>query len=203
VWSSQWSENWQGQPKYSEITLSTTNTTWSEPGSNPGRRCGKPTTNRLSYNTAVKHLGMDIFLVSLCGTRAQICPHLSVILCVHCMGKIQSFFNVKAGGIYFSFCLVLGHYFSLPLTVLTLVGFSSLSLHWQPLVLVLAFLCTIRTLNTPERKLNCLLLAEWPNLLIPHSFIPGSSFTNILPESESTSVASSLRTGGGLKNRSA
>jgi hypothetical protein len=28
--------------------LSTTNPTWSDPGSNPSRRCGKPVTNRLS-----------------------------------------------------------------------------------------------------------------------------------------------------------
>jgi hypothetical protein len=33
-------------------TLSTTNTTWPDPGSNPGRRGGKPATNRLSYGAA-------------------------------------------------------------------------------------------------------------------------------------------------------
>jgi hypothetical protein len=49
--------NWQGKPKYSEktcpsATLSTTNTTWPDPGSNPGRHGGKPATNRLSYGTA-------------------------------------------------------------------------------------------------------------------------------------------------------
>jgi hypothetical protein len=32
--------------------LSTTNPTWPDPGSNPGRRGGKPATNRLSYGTA-------------------------------------------------------------------------------------------------------------------------------------------------------
>jgi hypothetical protein len=41
------------KPKYSEktcpsATLSTTNPTWLNPGSNPGRRSGKPATNRLS-----------------------------------------------------------------------------------------------------------------------------------------------------------
>jgi hypothetical protein len=46
VWSTRWSENWQGKPKYSEktcpnITLSTTNPTWPDLESNPGRRCGK------------------------------------------------------------------------------------------------------------------------------------------------------------------
>jgi hypothetical protein len=58
MWSSRWSDNWQGKPKYSEktcpsATLSTTNPTWPELGSNPGRRGGKPATNRLSYGTAL------------------------------------------------------------------------------------------------------------------------------------------------------
>jgi hypothetical protein len=57
MWSSRWNENWQGTPKYSEKTcpsasLSTTNPTWTNLGSNPGRRGGKPATNRLSYGTA-------------------------------------------------------------------------------------------------------------------------------------------------------
>jgi hypothetical protein len=33
-------------------TLSTTNPTWPEPGSTPGRRGGKPALNRLSYGAA-------------------------------------------------------------------------------------------------------------------------------------------------------
>jgi hypothetical protein len=46
-----------GEPKYSEktcpsTTLSTTNPTWPDSGSNPGRRGGKPATNHLSYGTA-------------------------------------------------------------------------------------------------------------------------------------------------------
>jgi hypothetical protein len=57
LWSSRWNENWQGKPKYSEktcssATLFTTNPTWSDLGSNPGRRGGKPAINRLSYGTA-------------------------------------------------------------------------------------------------------------------------------------------------------
>jgi hypothetical protein len=45
--------NWQGEPKCSEktfpsATLSTTNPTWPDPGSNPGRRGGKPATNTLT-----------------------------------------------------------------------------------------------------------------------------------------------------------
>jgi hypothetical protein len=50
-------EDWQGKPKFSEktcpsATLSTTNPTWPDPGSNPSRRGGKPATNRLSYGAA-------------------------------------------------------------------------------------------------------------------------------------------------------
>jgi hypothetical protein len=46
VWRSRWNENWQGKPKYSEktcpsATLFTTNPTWPDLGSNPGRRGGK------------------------------------------------------------------------------------------------------------------------------------------------------------------
>jgi hypothetical protein len=57
LWSSRWNENWQGKHKYSEktypsATLSTTNPTRPDLGSNPDRRCGKPATNRLSYGTA-------------------------------------------------------------------------------------------------------------------------------------------------------
>jgi hypothetical protein len=57
VCSSRWNENWKGKPKDSEktrpsATLSTTNPTWPDLGSNPGRRGGKPATNRLSYGTA-------------------------------------------------------------------------------------------------------------------------------------------------------
>jgi hypothetical protein len=53
-WRIWWNEDWQGKPKYSEktcpsTTLSTINPTWPDPGSNPGRRGGKPATNRLSY----------------------------------------------------------------------------------------------------------------------------------------------------------
>jgi hypothetical protein len=34
-------------------TLSTTNPTWTDPGSNPGLRGGRPAANRLSHGTAV------------------------------------------------------------------------------------------------------------------------------------------------------
>jgi hypothetical protein len=57
LWSSRSNEDWQGKPKYSEKTcrsdtLSTTNPTWPDLGSNPGCRGGKPATKRLSYGTA-------------------------------------------------------------------------------------------------------------------------------------------------------
>jgi hypothetical protein len=36
-------------------TLSTTNPTWTDPGSNPGLRGGRPVTNRLSHGTAKRN----------------------------------------------------------------------------------------------------------------------------------------------------
>jgi hypothetical protein len=58
LWSNWWNEDWQGKPKYSEktcpsATMSTTNPTWPNPGSNPGLRDGKPASNRLSYGAAL------------------------------------------------------------------------------------------------------------------------------------------------------
>jgi hypothetical protein len=60
-WRIWWNEGWQGKPKYSEkifpsSTLSTTNPTSPNPVSNPGRRSGKPATNRLSYGAAMASL---------------------------------------------------------------------------------------------------------------------------------------------------
>jgi hypothetical protein len=57
LWRTWWNEDWHGKPKYTEktwpsATLSTTNPTWLGPGLNPGRRGGKPATNRLSYGAA-------------------------------------------------------------------------------------------------------------------------------------------------------
>jgi hypothetical protein len=58
LWRNSWNEDWQGKPKYSEktyrsATLNTKNPTWLDPVLNPGRRGGKPATNRLSYGAAV------------------------------------------------------------------------------------------------------------------------------------------------------
>jgi hypothetical protein len=54
MWSRRWNEICQGKPKFSEKTssLSSTNPTWPELGSNQSRRGGKPATTRLSYGTA-------------------------------------------------------------------------------------------------------------------------------------------------------
>jgi hypothetical protein len=57
LWSNRWNVNCQGKPKYSEktcpiATLCTTNPTWPDPGSSPGRRGAKPATNCLIYSTA-------------------------------------------------------------------------------------------------------------------------------------------------------
>jgi hypothetical protein len=62
VWSSRWNDNWQGKPINSEktcpsATLSTTNPTWPDLESKPGRSGGKPATNRLSYGTAYTDVG--------------------------------------------------------------------------------------------------------------------------------------------------
>jgi hypothetical protein len=72
--SNWWNANWQGKPNYSKTcptaTSSTTNPTWPDPCSNPGRRSGKPTTNCLSYGTAIaaswtKYFGININIYSV------------------------------------------------------------------------------------------------------------------------------------------
>jgi hypothetical protein len=78
VWSSRWNENWQGKPKYLGKTcpsaaLSTTNPTWLDLGSNRGRRGGKPTTNSLSYGTAMSRIN-----ITFCGQPNHASP---VIVC--------------------------------------------------------------------------------------------------------------------------
>jgi hypothetical protein len=67
LWSNWWNEDWQGKPKYSEktcpsATLPTTNPTWPDLGSNPGRRGGKPASNRMvmvvCYSRFWKEIGV-------------------------------------------------------------------------------------------------------------------------------------------------
>jgi hypothetical protein len=51
--------NWQGKTEERgaktcpSATLSSTNPTWTDPGSNPGLRSGRPAANRLSHGTAL------------------------------------------------------------------------------------------------------------------------------------------------------
>jgi hypothetical protein len=140
MWTSRWNENWQGKPKCSEktypsTTFSTTNPRCPDLESNPGRRGGEPATNRLSYVTAVEYLDMKFFLFSYVELVLKFVRPFKLHSVYIVWGQLRFFFNVKASGTYLSFCVVLGHYLSLPFTVLTLVGFSSLSLHWPPFVL--------------------------------------------------------------------
>jgi hypothetical protein len=58
----QWGENWSTRRKTCpSATLSTTNPTWIDPGSNPGLRGGRPAANRLSHGTALWEY-LQIFL---------------------------------------------------------------------------------------------------------------------------------------------
>jgi hypothetical protein len=83
LWSNWWNEDWQGKPKCSEktcpsATLSTTNPTWLDPGSNPGHRGGKPVTNHLSNGTVLCVYGALLVVDAL----KVLCPkksHLSWI----------------------------------------------------------------------------------------------------------------------------
>jgi hypothetical protein len=61
MWSSWWNENLQGEIEVLErtrpsATLSTTNPTWLDMGSNPGHRGGKQAINRLSCVTPVIYI---------------------------------------------------------------------------------------------------------------------------------------------------
>jgi hypothetical protein len=70
VWSIWWYENCQGKPMYSEktcpsATLPIANPICFDLGSNPGRRCGKSATNRLSTATGLKICIREMFSSSL------------------------------------------------------------------------------------------------------------------------------------------
>jgi hypothetical protein len=112
LWRNWWNNDWQGTPKYSEktcpsATLSTTNPTWLDPGLNPGRRGGKPATNRLSYGAAYS-LFNDVFVsytaelnaclwISNCQLRGS--KGLRVILrCnpIMCLEKLSKIINYKS-----------------------------------------------------------------------------------------------------------
>jgi hypothetical protein len=51
--------------KLSNVTLSSANSTWPDPGSNPGHRGGKPVVNRLSYGTSYAVLISRAFLFNV------------------------------------------------------------------------------------------------------------------------------------------
>jgi hypothetical protein len=60
VMEHRWNEIDRGRLKYSgktypSATLSTTNPTWTDTGSNPGIRSGRPAANRLSHGTTLNH----------------------------------------------------------------------------------------------------------------------------------------------------
>jgi hypothetical protein len=61
-------------------TLFTTNSIWPDVGSNPGRRGGKPATNRLSYGTALKHDDIEISKVDVYRMSVGIDPSMQVPL---------------------------------------------------------------------------------------------------------------------------
>jgi hypothetical protein len=68
-------------------TLSTINPTWTDPGSNPGLRGGKPVANRLSHGTAIfRHVNLP-FLFFL--------PPLSGLV----LNTIQLLFSVSSFGV--------------------------------------------------------------------------------------------------------
>jgi hypothetical protein len=67
VWSNRWNA-WQGKPKYSEKTcpsaaFSTTIRTWTDPGSNPGRRGGKLATDHMNYVLPTEDLNLQLKFV--------------------------------------------------------------------------------------------------------------------------------------------
>jgi hypothetical protein len=69
VMGHQWNEIDRGKPTTRRktcpsATLSTTNPTWTDPGSKPGLRSGRPATNRLSHDTAILTLTCRIRLLS-------------------------------------------------------------------------------------------------------------------------------------------
>jgi hypothetical protein len=85
-WRNWWNEYWQERPKYSEktypsATLSTTNPTWPDPGSNPGRRGEKPATNRLSYGAAILFMFSSVLLKCVSLHCAYLCQHYTTFLC--------------------------------------------------------------------------------------------------------------------------
>jgi hypothetical protein len=91
VCSSRWND-WQGKPKYSKnicpsAALSSTNLTWLDLGSNPGRHGGKPATNCLSNDTNKYNTIFFSYLIhplaALGILRCRIFLQKSTIICFH------------------------------------------------------------------------------------------------------------------------
>jgi hypothetical protein len=92
-----------GVMKYSEktcpsVTLSTTNPTWPDPGSNPGRRDGKPATNRLSYGAALKDVLLFLFALSVLSTVILLCSEENVRLSL-LLSKAICIINLTLDGV--------------------------------------------------------------------------------------------------------
>jgi hypothetical protein len=92
AWRIWWNEDWQGKPKYSEktrpsATLSITNHTWLDPGTNPGRRGGKSATNRLSYGAALG--ASSFFWLSYSGFRVSCYNIVTCYLTVIAAQRLQ------------------------------------------------------------------------------------------------------------------
>jgi hypothetical protein len=130
-WRIWWNEDWQGKPKYSEktcpsATLSITNPTWPDPGSNPGHCRGKPATNRLSYGAAnfcSLFTDMNVLIIKL---RNAFCCAVIIIFpqnigtryeCILCFIYFET--NIFARFIFF---MLLFHYW------LTLSALSTIRL---------------------------------------------------------------------------
>jgi hypothetical protein len=108
MWCSRWSKNWQGKPKYSEktcpsATLFTTNPTWLDLGSNPGRSGGKPETNRLSYGAAIHATSFFIQHTIIITTDSKLmCPIESQSLDIERSGRglISRTLSVTGGQVW-------------------------------------------------------------------------------------------------------
>jgi hypothetical protein len=72
-------------------TLSTTNPTWTDPGSNPDLRGGRPAANRLSHGTAKLYLLSEKNIASIFRAYRKIMPHGWIIflsVCLHISGRV-------------------------------------------------------------------------------------------------------------------
>jgi hypothetical protein len=89
-WRIWWNKNWLGKPKYSEktcpsATLSTTNSTWPDPGSNLGRCGEKLATNRLSYG-AVNLLDVTTIVISNLFPYSKLLKYNYSVFCLFLFG---------------------------------------------------------------------------------------------------------------------